>query len=303
MIKEAIATGETNEIAFKNACDILAVSTDKASMEVIENAVKKTFGLFGGSLAKVRAYYEITPAQKAAAYVKDILTKMDVANVEVNIEEENEGSTLKIVGEDVSFIIGHRGDTLDSLQYLASLVANQGEEKYCRISIDVGSFREKRKETLQGLGKKIALKALRIGRNQILEPMNPYERRIIHTAVQEVEGVKSWSEGTDLNRHVVIGPVDGEKPRYNKNNRGFKKDGFNKDGFKKDGFKKDGFKKDGFNNNGPRKPYNSNSVKPYNDKITSQISETAPVPYSPAPLDEAPVRKKVEDAPLYGRIK
>lgn len=291
MIKEAIATGETNEIAFKNACDMLNVSTDVAKMEVIEKAIKKTFGLFGGNPAKVKAIYEITPAQKASNYVLDILTKMNIKNVEIEIEEENEGGVLKISGDDVSFIIGHRGDTLDALQYLASLVANQGEDKYYRISLDVGKFREKRKETLESLGKKIAIKSVRISRNQILEPMNPYERRIIHTAVQEVEGAKSWSEGTDLNRHVVIGPVEGEKPRYN-NNRGFKKEGYN--------------------NKGPRKPYNNSNKKPYNnskpnfkanEKFSPKISETAPVPYSPAPLDEAPVRKKAEDAPLYGRIR
>lgn len=298
MIKEAIATAENEELAFKNACEMLNVSTDKATMEVIEKAVKKTFGLFGGSPAKVKAIYEITPAQKAANYILDILTRMDIKNVEIEIEDENEGSVIKISGDDVSFIIGHRGDTLDSLQYLASLVANQGEEKYYRISLDVGKFREKRKDTLQGLGKKIAIKALRTSRNQTLEPMNPYERRIIHTAVQEIEGAKSWSEGTDLNRHVVIGPVEGEKPRYN-NNRPFKKEGYNNRGPRKP-----------YNNTG-KKPYNDANKKPYNNKpnyksnnvVNPKISETAPVPYSPAPLDDAPVRKKAEDAPLYGRIR
>ena len=92
-------------------------------------------------------------------------------------------------------MIGHRGETLDALQYLSGLVANHVDNSYYRITLDIGNYREKRRETLEALGKKMAAKAVRTGRNTSLEPMNPYERRIIHTAVQTVEGAKSWSEG------------------------------------------------------------------------------------------------------------
>ena len=102
-------------------------------------------------------------------------------------------------------------ETLDALQYLSGLVANHVDNSYYRITLDIGNYREKRRETLEALGKKMAAKAVRTGRNTSLEPMNPYERRIIHTAVQTVEGAKSWSEGEDLAAHVVIGPVDGER--------------------------------------------------------------------------------------------
>lgn len=292
MLKEFIATGETVEIAFQNACNELGVETSKAQCEVIEQAVKKTFGLFGGSPAKVRAFYNFGPAEKASQYIMSLFDKMNISGVEIEIVEEQEGCVLKVSGDDISFIIGHRGDTLDSLQYLASLVANQGEEKYYRISLDVGNFREKRKETLDGLGRKMAAKAVRMGRNQVLEPMNPYERRIIHTAVQEVEGAKSWSEGVDINRHVVVGPVDGEKFKYNKNRndrRPSPKGGYNN--------------RTNNYNKGPRKEYNKTENKPARENYANKISETAPVPYSPAPLDTNTTRKKVEDAPLYGRIK
>lgn len=138
-----------------------------------------------------------------------------------------------LTGENIGFIIGHRGETLDSLQYLASLVANHVDESYYRITLDVGNYREKRKETLENLGRKMAARAVKTGRNASLEPMNPYERRIIHTAVQEVEGAKSWSEGEDLARHVVIGPEGGERyvkrdNRRGGNNRG-RNGGYNRD--------------------------------------------------------------------------
>ena len=281
VLREAIAVGETEEIAFENACHELGIEKSKAKMEVIAKAVKKTLGIFGGSPAKVRAYV-LSPAEVASDYLKVILTGMGLQGITIEIKEEEAGAELTLSGDDIGFIIGHRGETLDSLQYLASLVANHKEEKYYRITLDVGSFREKRKETLENLGKKMAVRSVRTGRNNSLEPMNPYERRIIHTAVQTVEGAKSWSEGEDMARHVVIGPVDGEhiqrynsRPRYNNNNN---------------------------NNNGRR-----DNTAPRQDRrpqpVTSKISETAELPFSPAPLDDlTPAPKKIEDAPLYGRI-
>lgn len=283
MIKEAIATGDTVEIAFANACKELGVETSAAECEVIEEAVKKKFGLFGESRpAKVKATYKTSPAESAAQYLKKILSGMGLGDIEIEIEEEEAGAALTLSGDEIGFIIGHRGETLDSLQYLASLVANHQEEKYYRITLDVGSFREKRKETLENLGRKMAIRSVKSGRNNSLEPMNPYERRIIHTAVQTVEGAKSWSEGEDLARHVVIGPVDGERvQRYNNRTR--------------------------YNNNQPNNRRDNNRAprpnnRPYQQKVNPKISETAPVPFSPAPLAPEPERKKASDAPLYGRI-
>ena len=214
MIKEAIAKGETVEIAFANACRELGVDTTDAEFEILEMPQKKTFGLFGGAPAKVRAYIEEPdpveerdPAQEAAGYLKSVLKEMGLPEAGVEIRREEAGAALTLSGEDIGFIIGHRGETLDALQYLASLVANHVEGSYFRITLDVGNYREKRKETLEALGKKMAARAVKTGRNSSLEPMNPYERRIIHTAVQTVPGAKSWSEGVDQARHVVIGPT------------------------------------------------------------------------------------------------
>ena len=110
-------------------------------------------------------------------------------------------------------------------------MANHVDDSYYRITLDVGNYREKRKETLENLGRKMAARAVKTGRNTSLEPMNPYERRIIHTAVQTVEGAKSWSEGEDLARHVVIGPEGGERPAKRDNRRGKGgKGGYNRGG-------------------------------------------------------------------------
>ena len=114
---------------------------------------------------------------------------MGLTSANVDIQPNESGAALVLSGDDVGFVIGHRGETLDALQYLASLVANHTEGAYFRLTLDVGNYREKRKETLEALGRKMAARAVKTGRNASLEPMNPYERRIIHTAVQDRKSV------------------------------------------------------------------------------------------------------------------
>ncbi len=242
MIKEVVAQGATVEIAFANACQELGVDTTDAEIEILEEPAKKTFGLFGGKPAKVRAYIELPdpveekpapagdPAERAAEYLKAVLREIGLVDVAVEIHREEAGANLSLSGADIGFIIGHRGETLDALQYLSSLVANHVDDSYYRITLDVGNYREKRKETLEALGKRMAVRAVKTGRNSSLEPMNPYERRIIHTAVQTVEGARSWSEGEDLGRHVVIGPEGGERPQHRNDNRRSGRDGGRRNG-------------------------------------------------------------------------
>ncbi len=281
MIREAIAKGETVEIAFANACRELGVETTEAEFEILELPQKKTFGLFGGAPARVRAYIEEPdpvpekpekeerdPAQEAAAYLKSVLGEMGLPEATVEIRPVEAGAELVLGGDDIGFIIGHRGETLDALQYLASLVANHADGSYFRITLDVGNYREKRKETLESLGKKMAARAVKTGRNSSLEPMNPYERRIIHTAVQTVAGAKSWSEGVDQGRHVVIGPEGGERPQPRRSDR-----------------------RGGGRNGGGRGGYNDGRRRPRSDRPR----------VNPAPRAEGP---KTDDpsTPIYGRI-
>ncbi|MBW7572908.1 RNA-binding cell elongation regulator Jag/EloR [Caproiciproducens faecalis] len=277
MIREAIATGETVELAKEAACRELGVESYDAEFEILEMPTKKTFGLFGGSPAKVRVFIKSSPAEAAAKYLKEILNHMGLPAVEIQITEEENGAQLSLSGDDIGFIIGHRGETLDALQYLTGLVANHIDNSYYRITIDIGNYREKRKETLEILGKKIAAKAIKTGRNSSLEPMNPYERRIIHTAVQTIEGAKSWSEGEDLARHVVIGPEAGERPAPRRNNYGK-----------------------------GRRPYNDKPRTGFNNRPPKSAPSVGSGPSaSPAPVRQ-PVQKEAPKnegkALLYGRI-
>lgn len=206
--KEAVKEAATIEEARQAIAQELGIAEDELEFEVLQQPQKKTLGLFGGCPARVRGYVDITPSKTAAAYLESVLRGMGAGETVIDIRETENGCMLTLQGEDLGFIIGRRGDTLDALQYLTGLVANRVDNAYYRVTIDIGNYREKREQTLTGLAKKMAGQAARTGRKTSLEPMNPYERRIIHTAVQEIEGATSWSVGSEPNRHVVIGPSD-----------------------------------------------------------------------------------------------
>ena len=276
MIHEAIATGSTIDEAIANAKKELNAPADAdVRTEIVAMPQKKILGLFGGSPAKARAWYE-TPdapikaekpakapkapkaqapkAEKAAApkaapvkaeepakeeaaeqltkvniadsasltsaaeYLKAVLKGMGVAELSIEAFRTKEDEIIFELdcGDDYGVVIGRRGDTLDSIQYLTRLVANKQkqESEYLRITINVGNYREKRKSTLRELAKKNSEKVLKYGRSVTFEPMNPYERRIIHTAVQEIEGVTSYSVGADAGRRVVISLEEGVQPTH-----------------------------------------------------------------------------------------
>lgn len=218
MLREVIAIGATEEEALANACKELGFDgfdSDKMDFEIIERQTKKVLGLFGGRPAKVKVVLKLSAAQTAENFIRDIVTAMELSDIQLSTTEADNVITVDIEGEDVGFIIGRRGETLDALQYLTYLAASRVDPSYKRVVINTGDYREKREKTLETLGRRLAIKAAKTGRKTPLEPMNPYERRIIHTAVQKVNGATSWSEGENMNRHVVIGP-DGKR----ENNRG-----------------------------------------------------------------------------------
>ncbi len=187
--------------------------------EVIQRAQKKVLGIFGGAPAKVKIILKSSPADTAEEFLNNVLKAMKIENITVSTEKTDDSVSFNIEGEDVGYVIGRRGETLDALQYLTSLVANHVDNSYFKVTVDTGNYREKREKTLEILGRKLAFKAVKTGKKTSLEPMNPYERRIIHTAVQKVNGASSWSEGENANRHVVIGPDPKFKGNY-RNNRG-----------------------------------------------------------------------------------
>ena len=233
MLKEAIAVGATVELAKEAACKELGVETfdDRIEFEIIEMQSKKVLGLFGGRPAKVKVTLKQNAAQTAEEFIKKIIKHMDLTDITVTTKDEDNVITIDIEGEDVGFIIGRRGETLDALQYLACLAANRVDNSYKRVVINTGDYREKREKTLESLGRRLAIKAAKTGRKSSLEPMNPYERRIIHTAVQKVNGATSWSEGENMNRHVVIGP-DGKNKDYNRGGRGGRRNNYGRRGSK-----------------------------------------------------------------------
>ena len=159
-------------------------------------------------------------AGKAVAYVKETLALMGCGEIDIKVASRENGSLISIDGEDLSIVIGRRGETLDALQYLAGLAANNGGGHY-KISLNIGNYREKREETLINLANRISAQVLKTGKSRTLEPMNPYERRIIHTAVQAIEGVVSNSFGEGNGRRIVIS-VEGAEvkpPRFNDRRR------------------------------------------------------------------------------------
>lgn len=159
-----------------------------------------------------------------AEYLKSIILGLGMEKCEIEVYADDEEISFELdCGDDYGIVIGRRGETLDAIQYLVRMVANKGISGYKRVSVNVGNYREKRADVLVSLAKRTAARAVKSGRNITLEPMNPYERRIIHTAVQEVKGATSFSTGTDLDRRVVIAPENGGRGNYgyrDRNDRG-----------------------------------------------------------------------------------
>lgn len=214
MVNEVFASEETVALAKQKACDMLGVSEDQVEIEVLQYPSKKVLGMFGGKEAQVKAVLKKTIAQKAVTYLKEILFYMGLENLSVEIlNETSEECSIKIDGEELGFIVGKHGETLDSLQYLVSIAAN-GNHKgkdFCKVRLEAGDYRDKRRRVLENLGKHLAIKAINFKKRVNLEPMKAYERKIIHTSVDEVDGACSWSEGEGERRHVVVAPKDRDK--------------------------------------------------------------------------------------------
>lgn len=195
------------------------VSEDKITFNILEEPKKGLFGKIKGE-AKVEAEYIETKTDVASKYIKNVLNAMGIENVTIVPSEIDGGVQFEVNGDGLEELIGKKGEMLDSLQYLASLASNKLDREYFRISIDSNGFRARRKEQLEELARKIAEKVKKSGRSSALEPMNPYERRIIHAAVSEIEGVQSQSKGEEPYRKVIISSTT---PRKYDDRGGYKK--------------------------------------------------------------------------------
>ena len=200
-------SAKTVSEAITEACRKLGVTSDRLDYQVIEEGSNGFLGI-GSKPAVIKAAVkeeEISVEDSAKNFLNDVFAAMDMSVI-VNVkydENENEMS-IDLSGDDMGVLIGKRGQTLDSLQYLVSLVVNKESENYIRVRVDTENYRERRKETLENLAKNIAYKVKRTRRTVALEPMNPYERRIIHSALQNDKYVTTHSEGEEPFRKVVI---------------------------------------------------------------------------------------------------
>ena len=204
-MKEITKSAKTVEEAVKEALKELRLENDEVEIEILEEASKGLFGFLGTKDAKVKVTEKVVPEKRAGRILQQIFSYMDL-EVEINTSDCDDYIKIDLSGPDLGILIGRRGDTLDSLQYYINLAANKRAEKRVKFIIDVEGYRQRRQETLSRLALKLADKAKRKGRNVVLEPMNPHERRVIHTALQNHNEVFTYSEGEEPYRKIIISP-------------------------------------------------------------------------------------------------
>lgn len=197
-------TAKTVSDAVTAACRHFVVTSDRLEYEVLEEGSSGFLG-FNAKPAVINARVKETVEDRAKIFLNDVFAAMNMTVVvDVNYDEESRQMDIDLSGDEMGVLIGKRGQTLDSLQYLVSLVVNRDTEDYIRVKVDTENYRNRRKETLENLAKNIAYKVKRTRRSVSLEPMNPYERRIIHSALQNDKFVTTHSEGDEPYRHVVV---------------------------------------------------------------------------------------------------
>ncbi len=197
-------TGKTVSEALENALKSLKLTEDKVEYEVLDEGSKGFLNLIGTKPAKILVKVKRDYNEEVRLFLRNILNSMKV-QAEIRIREENDIVHIDLTGPKMGIIIGYRGETLDALQYLASLVVNKNHDiPYKKVVLDTENYRKKREETLIRVAEKTAYKVKRIRKPYRLEPMNPYERRIIHSALQDNEYVYTFSEGEEPHRRVVV---------------------------------------------------------------------------------------------------
>ncbi len=207
MKKELIITAKTVDEAKEKAALELGVAKEKIEFTVLEEGKRGFLGL-GAVDAKVQAVYTPDGSDIALDFIKKVISDMELNLTVAKKEGNNDDILITVDGEGAGALIGHHGETLDSLQYLANLAANKkikGEKReYVKITLDIEGYRAKREEALRALARRMAAKVVKYKKSVMLEPMNPYERRIIHSEIQNVEGVSTNSIGSENNRRVVM---------------------------------------------------------------------------------------------------
>ena len=212
-------SAKTLEDAITEAKIRLEATSENLEYEVVEKGSSGFLGI-GSKPAKIRARKILNARERAEEFLNKVFDAMQIS-VNINIDENQDEKIMNIdlSGEDMGVLIGKRGQTLDSLQYLVSLVVNKNEEEYVRVKVDTENYRQRRKDTLENLARNISFKVRKSGKTVTLEPMNPYERRVIHSALQNDRYVETHSEGEEPFRRVVVTLKEGVHVRENSNNR------------------------------------------------------------------------------------
>lgn len=218
-------TAKTVDEAITSAMLDLGTTIENLEYEVIEKETSGFLGMFGKP-ARIRVRVKLTIENQAKKFLDEVFQAMGIeASAEVVYDAESSNMDVNIDGDEMGVLIGKRGQTLDSLQYLVSLVVNKNSENYIKVKLDTENYRARRKETLENLAKNIAFRVKRTRKPVTLEPMNPYERRIIHSALQNDKFVETYSEGEEPYRKVVINLKKSiREPRNNRSGKDFHKD-------------------------------------------------------------------------------
>lgn len=251
-------SAKTVDEALTNALVELKTTSDKIEYEVLEKESGGFLGMFSKP-ARINVRLKLTLEDKVRDFLSNVFSAMNLdASFDISYDDEEKSFEVNIVGDDMGVLIGKRGQTLDSLQYLVSLVVNKDSEEYIKVKVDTEDYRRRRKETLENLAKNISSRVKRTHRSVALEPMNSFERRIIHSALQNDKYVETHSEGEEPFRKVIVTPKKGadfsnEGGYYKKKNFG-SKGGYHKN------------YKGGYN----KKPYNSGYKKYHNDSSATR---------------------------------
>jgi len=204
-VREITASGQTIEEAVESALKQLELTEDQVETEVIDEGKKGFLGIFGSALAVVKVKEKQDVIEDTANYLVEVTKNMGV-DVTVEVISEEKHITYDLKGDKIGLLIGKRGRTLNALQYLTNLVLNRNGSKYYSVTVDAEGYRARRKETLEELAYKMKDKALRINGKVALEPMPAYERKIIHSVLQNESNISTYSDGKEPHRHIVIQP-------------------------------------------------------------------------------------------------
>ena len=198
-------TGKTVDEAINKAMIRLNTTSDMIEYDVIDKGSTGLLGFIGGKPAIIKARKKETLEDKVMSFLDEMFKAMNLeVTIDINYDAEAGNMDINLSGDEMGVIIGKRGHTIDSIQYITSLVVNKESSSYIRVKVDTENYRKRRKETLENLAKNISYKVKRTRKSVSLEPMNPYERRIIHSALQNDKYVATKSEGEEPYRHIIV---------------------------------------------------------------------------------------------------